>query len=61
MDVAARAISDSMARSKEAVDDIQLRAGEADRATERLTEAAVAMGDVATIIAGIAQQINLLH
>ncbi len=60
MDVAAHAISDSMARSKEAVDDIQLRAGEADRATERLTEAAVAMGDVATIIAGIAQQINLL-
>ena len=60
MNVAAHAISDSMARSKEAVDDIQGRAGEADRATERLIAAAGAMGEVATIIAGIAQQINLL-
>ncbi len=60
MNVAAHAISDSMARSKEVVDDIQGRAGEADRATERLTAAAGAMGDVATMIAGIAQQINLL-
>ena len=60
MNAAAHAISDSMARSKEAVDDIQNRAGEADRATERLTTAASAMGDVAAVIAGIAQQINLL-
>ncbi len=60
MNAAAHAISDSMARSKEAVDDIQGRAGEADRATARLTTAASAMGDVATVIAGIAQQINLL-
>ena len=60
MNAAAHAISDSMARSKETVDDIQNRAGEADRATERLTTAASAMGDVAAVIAGIAQQINLL-
>ena len=60
MNAAAHAISDSMAHSKEAVDDIQGRAVEADKATERLTAAAGAMGDVATMIAGIAQQINLL-
>lgn len=60
MNTAAQAISESMTRSKEAVDDIEGRAGEADRATERLTTAASAMGDVATVIAGIAQQINLL-
>ncbi len=60
MNIAAQAISGSMARSKDAVDDIHGRACEADKATERLTAAAGAMGDVAAIIAGIAQQINLL-
>lgn len=60
MNAAALEISRSMAHSKTAVDDIHGRTGEADAATERLRTATGAMGGVATVIAGIAQQINLL-
>jgi methyl-accepting chemotaxis protein len=60
MNAAALGISRSMTQSKEAVDDIHSRTGEADAATERLQAAAAAMGGVAGAIAGIAQQINLL-
>ncbi|WP_267355494.1 MULTISPECIES: PAS domain-containing protein [unclassified Methylobacterium] len=60
MNAAAVGISRSMAQSKEVVDDIRGRADRADAATERLKAAAGAMGDVASMIARIAQQINLL-
>lgn len=60
MNAAAVEISRSMAQSKEVVDDIHGRADRADAATERLKAAAGAMGDVASMIARIAQQINLL-
>ncbi len=60
MNAAAQRISSSMALAKEVVDDIHRRADGADAATERLRGAADAMGDVAGLIAGIAQQINLL-
>lgn len=60
MNAAAAGISHAMAQSKEAVDDIHRRADVADAATERLKAAAGAMGGVASMIAGIAQQINLL-
>lgn len=60
MNASAEAISRSMAQSKTVVDDIHGRAGEADAATERLRTATEAMGGVASVIAGIAQQINLL-
>ncbi|WP_267427380.1 PAS domain-containing protein [Methylobacterium sp. GC_Met_2] len=60
MNSAALEISRSMAQSKTVVDDIHGRAGEANAATERLQVAASAMGGVGAVIAGIAQQINLL-
>ncbi|WP_449410351.1 methyl-accepting chemotaxis protein [Methylobacterium komagatae] len=60
MNAAAAGISHAMAQSKDAVDDIHRRADVADAATERLKSAAGAMGGVASMIAGIAQQINLL-
>ncbi|MCJ2089545.1 PAS domain-containing methyl-accepting chemotaxis protein [Methylobacterium sp. E-005] len=60
MNAAAQEISHSMAQSKTVVDDIHGRAGEANAATERLQAAASAMGGVGAVIAGIAQQINLL-
>ncbi len=60
MNSAAVEISRSMAQSREVVDDIHGRADRADAATERLKAAAGAMGDVASMIARIAQQINLL-
>jgi methyl-accepting chemotaxis protein len=60
MSEAALEISRSMTQSKMAVDDIHSRTSEADAATERLQTAAAAMGGVASVIAGIAQQINLL-
>jgi methyl-accepting chemotaxis protein len=60
MNASALAIARSMAQSKAVVDDIHGRTSEADAATKRLGHAAQAMSGVATMIADIAQQINLL-
>lgn len=60
MNTAAVSISETMARSKAAVDEIHGRTGEADAATARLRDAAQSMGSVVQLITDIAQQINLL-
>ena len=60
MNAAAQTISESMGRSKTAVDKIHGRTQDADASTARLREAAQSMGGVVKLISDIAQQINLL-
>ena len=60
MNSAAQGISESMALSKSAVDEIHGRTHQADASTARLREAAQAMGGIVEMITGIASQINLL-
>ncbi|KQP61446.1 PAS domain S-box protein [Methylobacterium sp. Leaf108] len=60
MNTAALAISQTMARSRAAVDEIHGRTHEADAATARLRTAAQSMGNVVQLITDIAEQINLL-
>ncbi|MBX9930942.1 MAG: PAS domain S-box protein [Methylobacterium sp.] len=60
MNTAAVSISETMARSRAAVDDIHGMTHEADASTARLRDAAQSMGSVVQLITDIAQQINLL-
>lgn len=53
-------ISQSMSKSRVEVDNVFHRAAEADRSTQKLTEAAQAMSNIVSIIQNIAGQINLL-
>jgi methyl-accepting chemotaxis protein len=55
-----REISESLARSRDAVDEIHDRAQAADRSTSQLKTAAASMNDVVQLIQGVGAQINLL-
>ncbi len=53
-------ISQSMARSRSAADTAHTNTGQADAATQRLSEAARNMSNIVELIQGIASQINML-
>jgi methyl-accepting chemotaxis protein len=60
LDASIKEISESMAKSKAATDHVFDQATIADRSTQRLVDAAKAMGGVVELIQTIAGQINLL-
>jgi methyl-accepting chemotaxis protein len=60
LDASIKEISESMTKSKEATDYVFDQASIADRSTQRLVDAAKAMGGVVDLIQTIAGQINLL-